>query len=646
MAEKWSLPKPLNLSGTTKTKGQHRFTRRKKAKGGNSKDTAQTNKKRPCRGDRKTRLRRELKKLATPGSVERTKLLHVDKTVYNISEPALATNVSAQERTGVRSGSPLPQSCSTWGGPTGIYLRLRLQDYFADAPQAELLETSALGQTDLWRNSWYMWQPARGSVSTEVGTFISVFHESVKKAFAMQPTPDAQNLSKEERFALKQLQNRTAIVIRPTDKRSAVVVQNTTADKDKVARQLSDDNFYNKLDRDPTVQNNAKIRQAVCSLKERGVINIKTAIDLVETKIKALHFYTLSRIHKSTSNPPGRTIVSSVRPQTERISAFVDLLLKPLFKDLPSYVRDTLDFLTALQAVPPLPDHALLFTMDVVVLYNNIPHVDGLEACRAFLNGRRVQDPLTEDIVKLAELVLTLNAFQFEHKYFLQIKGTAMRTRMAPSYANLFMGKLENKILDQAPDSKYPSFYRRLIDDVFGILLYGEDSLLKFFEHANNCHPDIRFTYAFGKSVPYLDASISIGSQHISTDLSTMPTDTHKYLLTSSDHPTHVDRNLSYGLVILLYRQWPTRTGRMVCGDNNVFPKPRISNTQWFSEAPFAHKGRWRNFRVFDGESKMRKRENGGKKKNFFRKLSVALGSTLSVSRAHSRHSVLVLIFY
>ena len=234
--------------------------------------------------------------------------------------------------------------------------------------------------------------------------------------------------------------------------------------------------------------------------------------------------------------------MSSVRAPTERIRAFVDLLLKPLVKDLPSHVRDTKDFLTALQAVPPLPDHALLFTMDVVGLYNNIPHVDGLEACRAFLNGRRVQDPPTEVIVKLAELVLTLNAFQFEDKYFLQIKGTAMGTRMAPSYANLFTAKLENKILEKAPDSKCPSFYLRFIDDIFGIWLYVEDSLLKFFEHANNCHPDIRFTYAFGKSIPYLDASISIGGQHISTDLFNKPTDTHQYLLSSSDQPPDVHR--------------------------------------------------------------------------------------------------------
>ena len=112
---------------------------------------------------------------------------------------------------------------------------------------------------------------------------------------------------------------------------------------------------------------------------------------------------------------------------------------------------------------------------------------------------------------------------------------------------------LENKILEKAPDSKCPSFYRRFIDDVFGIWLYGEDSLLKFFEHANNCHPDIRFTYAFGKSVPYLDTSISIGGQHISTDLFTKPTDTHQYLLPSSDHPPHVHRNLPYGLAIRIH---------------------------------------------------------------------------------------------
>ena len=314
--KKWQkngiCPKPLRLSGRlelgiTKTKRQRRSTRRKKAKGGNSKDTAPTNKKRRCRGGRKTRLRRELRKLATAGSVERTKLLHVDKTVYNISKTALTQPEMSLLKKGL-TFCPATRSLNRVQLEADLhefYRRLRLRDYFADAPQAERLEISALDQTNLRRKS--LWQPPRGSVSSEVETFISVFHESVKQASATHPTSDAQNLSKEERLALKQLQNRTDIVIRPADKGSAVVVQDTTAYRDEVTRQLSDDNFYKKLDRDPTVQNNAKIRQAVGSLQERGVINSKTARDLVETKIKTPHFYTLPKIHKSTSNPPWQT---------------------------------------------------------------------------------------------------------------------------------------------------------------------------------------------------------------------------------------------------------------------------------------------------------------------------------------------------
>jgi hypothetical protein len=34
---------------------------------------------------------------------------------------------------------------------------------------------------------------------------------------------------------------------------------------------------------------------------------------------------------------------------------------------------------------------------------------------------------------------------------FLQINGTAMGTKMAPSYANIFMGKLEKLIIKSAP---------------------------------------------------------------------------------------------------------------------------------------------------------------------------------------------------
>ena len=54
-----------------------------------------------------------------------------------------------------------------------------------------------------------------------------------------------------------------------------------------------------------------------------------------------------------------------------------------------------------------------------------------------------VKEPPTECLVQLLTLVLKHNNFTFNGEHVLQINGTAIGTKMAPSYANIFMGKLE-----------------------------------------------------------------------------------------------------------------------------------------------------------------------------------------------------------
>ena len=49
-------------------------------------------------------------------------------------------------------------------------------------------------------------------------------------------------------------------------------------------------------------------------------------------------------------------------------------------------------------------------------------------------------------------LVLKHNVFEFDEKFYLQIQGTAMGTKMAPAYANLFMGRLETKLINLASE--------------------------------------------------------------------------------------------------------------------------------------------------------------------------------------------------
>ena len=100
---------------------------------------------------------------------------------------------------------------------------------------------------------------------------------------------------------------------------------------------------------------------------------------------------------------------------------------------------------------------------DVSALYTNIPHADGLFASKEALNRRSNQKSPTNDLISLLELVLKLNHFEFNRKFYLQIKGHGIPT--APSYAYTFMGKLETEMIEAAPTS--PFYWKMFIDDVF-----------------------------------------------------------------------------------------------------------------------------------------------------------------------------------
>ena len=83
--------------------------------------------------------------------------------------------------------------------------------------------------------------------------------------------------------------------------------------------------------------------------------------------------------------------------------------------------------------------------LDVKSLYSNIPHSDGIKACDHFMSEGGKSQEVRSVISKLVNIVLIKNNFQFnnENYMYLQVLGTVMGTKMAPTYASLFMDKLE-----------------------------------------------------------------------------------------------------------------------------------------------------------------------------------------------------------
>ena len=84
-----------------------------------------------------------------------------------------------------------------------------------------------------------------------------------------------------------------------------------------------------------------------------------------------------------------------------------------------------------------------VYIMDIKSLYTVIPSNSGLEVLAYFLKKRPALDPPTSTLIRLAELVLTLNAFAFNGDFYQQNGGVAMGSKMGPNYACLLVGYVE-----------------------------------------------------------------------------------------------------------------------------------------------------------------------------------------------------------
>ena len=86
--------------------------------------------------------------------------------------------------------------------------------------------------------------------------------------------------------------------------------------------------------------------------------------------------YFLPKIHKP--NNPGRPIVSACSRPTELISSYLDKIMTPIVRSLPSYVKDSQHALQIFRDFNFLGEDKLIFTMDITSLYTVIPNGEGL----------------------------------------------------------------------------------------------------------------------------------------------------------------------------------------------------------------------------------------------------------------------------
>ena len=253
-------------------------------------------------------------------------------------------------------------------------------------------------------------------------------------------------------------------------------------------------------------------------------------------------FYLLLKVHKRLESVPGRPIISNCGAPTVKALEFLDFHLKSIMQNGASYIKDSNNFKSKIKNID-IPNDALLVTADVVGLYPSIPHEADLSALREALDNRNRKEIPTENLIKMAELVLKNNFFEFDTNVYQQISGTVIGTKFAPPYACIFIDQLETRFLEN--QNLKPLVWFRYIHGIFFIWTHGEENLRNFMAEFNLFSNDIKFTYEYNKdTISFLDLKVISSNGKLITSLHSKPTDCNQYLHYGAFHPEYTKRSI------------------------------------------------------------------------------------------------------
>ena len=133
-----------------------------------------------------------------------------------------------------------------------------------------------------------------------------------------------------------------------------------------------------------------------------------------------------------------------------------------------------------------------------------------------------------------------------------------MGTKMAVSFANIFMAKIETTLIQQSKTK--PKEWRRYIDDIVSLWDSNKKDVDQFIEQANKFHPTIKFMAKISKNeITFLNKVVFKGERlknESILDIKThhKPTETFQYTRFNSCHPPSVKNGFIKGEAMGLLR--------------------------------------------------------------------------------------------
>lgn len=358
--------------------------------------------------------------------------------------------------------------------------------------------------------------------------------------------------SKDKRILqiLDKIKKDKRIVVKAADKNLGLVVMNTQMYIDMCLKHLKDTDTYgicSNFNPDQIFDKLTQILDKYHPHDRQDKLGNKLKASLLQLKddpkVRACVFYCLPKVHKDKIPPPGRPIASAINTVTYHTSKYLVNILGPVAAALPTVVNSADQFTTLLPE--KLNQEHVILCADVTSLYPSIPTIEGLVRVRQVLiNRTNVTAEKINLIIDLLHWILTNNFVEFDGSIYLQLKGTAMGTPVAPAYANIVLFTIEEPILRKL-GSKI--FYFRYIDDICACLSVTEAKT--FVMEFNNTVKDIQLeAVTIEKKGVFLDIQLDITADNkLKHSLYQKPHNKYQYITPLSNHNDNVLKNWPLG---------------------------------------------------------------------------------------------------
>ena len=398
-----------------------------------------------------------------------------------------------------------------------------------------------------------------------IGLRLSNFELRFKKLFGNRPKLKS-NLPKYLQRLLERLRSMKEIIFAQADKNlGPVAVTLEQYIKDALVH-LSDPETYELL-----TESEARARDEELRLEiRRWLIKFSNSVELdarnyIRSKLDETesdpfgYFYLLYKIHKSPLKT--RPVCSDCASTPHALGIWVDSMLQPIVKAMPSYFKDSFTLTKILRKLK-LSGKCSIFSFDAISMYTKINTEDCLARLSAFLLNPSTQERFphypAKALVEALALVMKNNRMKFGDLFVQQLIGIAMGMSPAPTIANLYVAIFEVEVILPLFKEHLP-LYLRFIDDGLAVWQHCKDKisdakLIESFKAAIN-RSGLRWTFTpLDNHVEFMDLNISLDKGHFSTNLFEKPMALHLYIPPHSCHPPGCFRGLLTGMVLRIYR--------------------------------------------------------------------------------------------